>query len=149
MLCKHNFLLLTASAAYSLILTLNFSSHPPSPLEHVWQPAIVYLSYRIICWYILYANYTTTAKSAAKCASITSIRVLPGWVCIILVLAFPHTHPQALTQAQTVWEALLRQRRAAGLMAVLTVTCQAMYYGNCISSRSHITPLFFQVRCGS
>ena len=37
---------------------------------------------------------------------------------------------QALTRAQIVWEAHLRQRRAACLMAVLAVTAQAMYYGN-------------------
>jgi len=78
-------------------------------------------------------NYTITTKSTAKCASITSI-----WVYQVDFASFwcllSHTPPmvdsQALTQAQTVWEALLRQRRAAGLMAVLSVTCQAMYYGN-------------------
>ena len=37
---------------------------------------------------------------------------------------------QASTQAQNVWEAHLRERRAACFMAVLAVTGQAMYYGN-------------------
>jgi len=48
---------------------------------------------------------------------------------------------QALTQAQTVREAPSETEESTGLMAVPEFTCQAMYYGTCISSSSHITHL--------